>query len=141
MDPAIRAADMFLSGGTIVSSRGRIPGTTQVYRADGKVDWEFPVVVLINRWTASASEIFAAALRENGRCQLVGETTYGKGAIQKLFPLEDGSALRLTLARYYTPSGRNIDEQGIDPDVKVTNPVAGDRDLQLERALELLVSP
>ncbi len=141
MDPAIRAADMFLSGGTIVSSRGRTPGTTQVYRADGKVDWEFPVVVLVNRWTASASEIFAAALRENGRCQLVGETTYGKGAIQKLFPLEDGSALRLTLARYYTPSGRNIDEQGIDPDVKVTNPVAGDRDLQLERALELLVSP
>ncbi|MEJ5185794.1 MAG: S41 family peptidase [Candidatus Geothermincolales bacterium] len=138
MEPAIRVADMFLSEGTIVSSWGRTQGASQMYRADERVEWDLPVVVLVNRWTASASEIFAAALKENGRCLLVGENTYGKGAIQKLFPLEDGSAIRLTLARYRTPSGNDIDEQGIKPDVQVRNPVAGDRDLQLERALEVL---
>ncbi len=138
MDPAIRAADMFLDEGTIVTSRGRVSEAGKSYFAEQGKAWDLPVVVLVDRFTASASEIFAAALRENGRCLLVGETTYGKGAIQKLFPLEDGSVIRLTLARYYTPSGRNIDEQGIEPDVKVRNPIVDDKDLQLERALEIL---
>ncbi len=136
MEPAIRAADMFLRDGVIVSSRGRVGGATRDYRADGEVEWDLPVVVLINRGTASSSEIFAAALRENERCVLVGETTFGKGSIQKIFRQEDGTGLRLTIARYYTPSGASIDDEGIAPDIRVTNPVVGDEDAQLQRALE-----
>lgn len=137
MEPAIKAADMFLRDGVIVSSRGRVGGATRDYRADGEVKWDLPVILLINRGTASSSEIFSAALRENGRCVLVGETTFGKGSIQKIFRQDDGTGLRLTIARYYTPSGSSIDDEGISPDVAVKNPVVGDEDLQLEKALEL----
>ncbi len=137
MEPAIRAADMFLRDGVIVSSRGRVAGATRDYRADADVEWDLPVVVLINRGTASSSEIFSAALRENERCVLVGETTFGKGSIQKIFRQEDGTGLRLTIARYYTPSGSSIDDEGIAPDVAVKNPVVGEEDLQLEKALEV----
>jgi carboxyl-terminal processing protease len=136
MEPAIRVADMFLREGVIVSSRGRVGGTTRDYRADGEVEWDLPVVVLINRGTASSSEIFSAALRENDRCVLVGETTFGKGSIQKIFRHEDGTGLRLTIARYYTPKGVSIDDEGIAPDIKAKNPVVGEEDVQLERALE-----
>ena len=137
MEPAIEAADLFLRGGVIVSSRGRTAGVTREYVADENVSWDLPVVVLVNRGSASASEIFAAALRDNDRCRLVGETTFGKGSIQKIFRQDDGTGIRLTIARYYTPSGINIDEQGIVPDVTVKNPVVGEEDLQLQKALEL----
>ncbi|MEW6553579.1 MAG: S41 family peptidase [Actinomycetota bacterium] len=137
MEPAIKAADMFLRDGIIVSSRGRIAGATKEYTADGEVEWDLPVIILVDRGSASSSEIFAAALRENGRCILVGETTFGKGSIQKIFRQPDGSGLRLTIARYYTPSGASIDDEGITPDELVKNPVMGDEDLQLEKALEL----
>jgi len=136
MEPAIEAADLFLRGGVIVSSQGRVAGMSRVYRADGEVAWELPVCVLVNRGSASASEIFAAALRENNRCLLVGETTFGKGSIQQIFRQPDGTGIRLTIARYCTPSGKNIDDQGIAPDVAVKNPLVGEEDLQLERALQ-----
>jgi carboxyl-terminal processing protease len=96
-----------------------------------------PVIILVNRGSASSSEIFAAALRENERGILVGETTFGKGSIQKIFRQPDGTGLRLTIARYYTPSGASIDDEGITPDELVKNPVIGDEDPQLEKALEL----
>lgn len=137
MEPAITAADLFLRDGVIVSSRGRVAGATREYKAENEVEWDLPVVVLVNRGSASSSEIFAAALRENERCVLVGETTFGKGSIQKIFRQGDGTGIRLTIARYYTPSGVSIDDEGITPDVKVKNPVVGDQDLQLEEALEL----
>jgi carboxyl-terminal processing protease len=137
MDPAINAADMFLRDGMIVSSRGRVTGATKEYTADGEVEWDLPVIILVNRGSASSSEIFAAALRENERCTLVGETTFGKGSIQKIFRQPDGTGLRLTIARYYTPSGASIDDEGITPDELVKNPVIGEEDLQLEKALEL----
>lgn len=137
MEPAIEAADLFLRGGVIVSSRGRTAGVNKEYKADDDAFWDLPVVVLVNRGSASASEIFAAALRDNERCRLVGETTFGKGSIQKIFRQGDGTGIRLTIARYYTPKGINIDEQGIVPDFTVKNPVVGTEDLQLEKALEL----
>jgi carboxyl-terminal processing protease len=136
MEPAIRAADMFLRDGMIVSSQGRILGTTKEYTADEEVIWDLPVVILVNRGTASASEIFAAALRENGRAILVGETTFGKGVIQKIFRNDDGSGVRLTIARYYTPDGVSIDDEGLAPDIFVKNPVVGEEDLQLQEAIE-----
>ena len=134
------AADFFLAEGTIVSSKGRIAGTTRDYEAEPGIEWDGPVVLLVDRGSASSSEIFAGALHDNERCILVGETTFGKGSVQKLFRQEDGSAVRLTVARYYTPSGQNISDEGIMPDVVVRNPVAGDQDLQLEKALELAKS-
>ncbi|MDI6873230.1 MAG: S41 family peptidase [Actinomycetota bacterium] len=137
METAIEAADLFLRGGVIVSSRGRVGGVNRVYEADGEVSWDLPVYVLVNRGSASASEIFAAALRENNRCLLVGETTFGKGSIQQIFRQPDGTGIRLTIARYYTPLGTNIDDQGIAPDIPVKNPLVGEEDLQLERALEV----
>jgi len=136
MEPAIRAADMFLRDGVIVSSRGRVAGTTKEYTADGDVQWDLPVTILVNRGTASSSEIFAAALRENERAVLVGETSFGKGSIQKIFRQDDGTGVRLTIARYYTPSGASIDDEGITPDILVSNPVIGEQDLQLEKAVE-----
>ncbi|WP_287153767.1 S41 family peptidase [Candidatus Solincola tengchongensis] len=136
MEPAIEAADLFLRDGVIVSSRGRVAGVSRVYEADGEVSWDLPVYVLVNRGSASASEIFAAALRENNRCLLVGEATFGKGSIQQIFRQPDGTGIRLTIARYYTPRGNNIDDQGIAPDFPVRNPLVGGEDLQLQRALE-----
>ncbi|MGQ9757069.1 MAG: S41 family peptidase [Actinomycetota bacterium] len=136
MEPAIEAADLFLRGGTIVSSRGRVAGVNRVYEADEGVSWDLPVYVLVNRGSASASEIFAAALRENNRCLLIGETTFGKGSIQQIFRQPDGTGIRLTIARYYTPLGINIDDQGIVPDIPVKNPLVGGEDLQLDRALQ-----
>lgn len=138
MEPAIRAADLFLRDGVIVSSRGRIAGSSNEYDAEGEVDWDLPVVILVNRGTASSSEIFAAALADNDRALLVGETTFGKGSIQKLFRQEDGTAVRLTIARYYTPDGSSIDDEGIEPDFSVKNPVVGEEDLQLQKAVEIL---
>ena len=140
MDPAIKAADLFLRDGIIVSSKGRVAGATREYEADSEVQWDLPVVILVDRGSASSSEIFSAALRENERCVLVGETTFGKGSIQKIFRQDDGTGLRLTIARYYTPSGASIDDEGITPDVQVKNPVVGDQDLQLEKAIELALS-
>ena len=140
MEPAIRAADMFLRDGIIVSSRGRIAGVDKEYTADGEVQWDLPVTILVDRGTASSSEIFSAALRENDRCTLVGATTFGKGSIQKIFRQDDGTGLRLTIARYYTPSGISIDDEGITPDVLVSNPVVGEQDLQLDKAVEIAAS-
>ncbi len=140
MVPAITAADMFLRDGMIVSSRGRVIGTTQEYAADNDVQWDLPVVVLVDRGSASSSEIFAAALRENDRCVLVGETTFGKGSIQKIYRQDDGTGIRLTIARYYTPSGGSIDDEGITPDYLIKNPVVGEEDLQLRKAVELAAS-
>jgi carboxyl-terminal processing protease len=135
MEPAIKAADLFLGGGVIVTSKGRIAGTVREYKADGKVSWDMPLVLLVDRGSASSSEIFAAALRDNERAVLVGETTFGKGSIQKVFRQDDGTGIRLTVARYYTPKGVSIDDQGIEPDVMVRNPVVGKEDLQLDEAL------
>ena len=78
-----------------------------------------PMVVLINKGSASGSEIVAAALRQNNRAILLGETTFGKGSVQTIIPLSDGSALRLTTSKYYTPNGESIHEKGVDPDIRV----------------------
>ena len=99
--------------------------------------------MLINGASASASEIFAGAVQDYGIGQLVGTTTYGKGVVQQLFPMTDGTMVKLTIAEYFTPKGRNIDGTGIVPDVEVeyvydeTNPEA---DNQMEKAMELLRS-
>ncbi|MFZ5475793.1 MAG: S41 family peptidase [Myxococcota bacterium] len=135
LDEAVATVDLFLRSGRIVSTRGRRPGGDEVWEArDDKADFDGPVVVLIDGQSASAAEIVAGALEDHDRATLVGERTYGKGSVQSLFEYEDGSALKLTIARYFLPKGESIDDHvGIAPDVQVGPPV-GEGPVQRLRA-------
>ena len=127
LDQAVQVSDDFLAGGEVVSTRGRHPDDTQRYDAHpGDITDGKPVIVLINGGTASASEIVSGALQDHHRATILGMTSFGKGSVQTIIPLsEGGGALRLTTARYYTPSGHSIQAQGIVPDVTVA---AGDEE-------------
>jgi carboxyl-terminal processing protease len=119
VDQAIAVADQFLDAGTIVTIRGR-HGTIETQVAHkGGVAVGVPVIAIVDQGTASAAEILAAALRDHGRAKVVGLPTYGKGTVQTFFDLDDGSGLKLTTARYYTPKGNSLESKGIVPDVTV----------------------
>jgi carboxyl-terminal processing protease len=116
---ALNVADAFLDSGVIVSIKGRDEKEEKMY-ADSEVSLRgYPMIVMINEGSASASEIVAGALQDNKRALTLGTTTFGKGSVQTLFSLSDGSGLRLTTALYYTPSGRSIQASGIKPDIEV----------------------
>src|SRR5450759_3489729 len=117
---AIEVSDIFLKSGVIVSTRGRTKNmeTKAMARDDGN-EMTCPIVVLVNEGTASAAEIVAGALQDNCRALIIGTKTFGKASVQTVIPLEDGSALKLTTARYYTPKGRSIQAEGIKPDIIV----------------------
>jgi carboxyl-terminal processing protease len=124
LDAAVSVCELFLDGGVIVSTKSRIKGENSEYKAHNKplVPQNMPLVVLINKGSASASEIVAGALKDRGRAYLVGEKSYGKGSVQKVFPTGNNTGFRLTTARYYTPSDVNIDKIGIPPDREVLFP-------------------
>ncbi|GIX20822.1 MAG: peptidase S41 [Erythrobacter sp.] len=139
LDESVALADLFLSEGQIVSQRGRARGETMLYDAEtvyrGDMAEGVPIIVLINAGSASASEIVAGALQDHRRALIMGERSFGKGSVQSLLPLGKDAALKLTTARYYTPSGRSVQEGGIKPDIAV--PQISDPDYALRMKYQM----
>jgi carboxyl-terminal processing protease len=120
LNAAVRVSDAFLDKGSILTVKGRKAEQRQQYDARaGDITGGRPIVILINGGSASASEIVAGALQDTGRATIVGTQSFGKGSVQTIIPLGADGALRLTTSRYYTPSGKSIQAQGISPDIKV----------------------
>lgn len=140
LDTVCEIASQLLPKGTIVYTVDK-DGNRVDYNCDGKNEFDMPMVVLVNGYSASASEILAGAIKDYEMGTLVGTTTYGKGIVQRIIPFSDGTAVKLTVSKYYTPNGINIHGTGIDPDVEIEyDPEAAENgvDNQLDKALEII---
>lgn len=142
LDVAVELAGWFLKSGTVVVSENDKTGPIETLKANGSADlYGFPLVVLINKGSASASEILAGALRDQAKVPLVGETSYGKGTVQQLKELRDGSQLKLTIAHWVLPSGHILENGGLKPDYEVPlsdDDIKNSRDPQLDKAIQVL---
>ena len=143
---AINITDFFLDDGEIVSTKGRnISETRKFFAKRGDEVKGKPIVVLINNGSASASEIFAGALKDHKRAIILGENSYGKGSVQSIIPLDNGGGMRLTISKYYLPSGKSISEVGVTPDILVEEvgdefKIKSEKDNQLNYAIKLFNS-
>tara|TARA_B100000767_G_scaffold178393_1_gene166665 strand:- start:1826 stop:2962 length:1137 start_codon:yes stop_codon:yes gene_type:complete len=143
---AINITDFFLDDGEIVSTKGRnISETRKFFARKGDEIKGKPIVVLINNGSASASEIFAGALKDHKRAIILGENSYGKGSVQSVIPLKNGGGMRLTISKYYLPSGKSISEVGVTPDIFVEEEgkdfkINSEKDNQLNYAIKLFNS-
>ena len=147
LDAAVEVSDAFLDEGTIVSAEGRSQESRfRMEAMNGDLTRGAPVAVLVNQGSASAAEIVAGALKDNGRAKLLGQKTFGKGSVQTVMPLEDGQALKLTTSLYFTPSGVSIHQRGIEPDLPLPEPPAtaagheptGEQDPEIREAVAFL---
>ena len=120
VDQALLSADLFISSGILTSIQSRDPKKNKIFQAKslGTLSLKFPIVVLMDQFSASASEIFASALQDHKRAVLFGENSFGKGSIQSVFDIESYGVLKLTVAHYYSPKGRAIEKKGLQPDIK-----------------------
>ena len=143
---AINITDFFLDDGEIVSTKGRnVSETRKFFAKRGDEINGKPIVVLINNGSASASEIFAGALKDHKRAIILGENSYGKGSVQSIIPLRNGGGMRLTISKYYLPSGKSISEVGVTPDILVEETgddfkIRSEKDNQLNYAIKLFNS-
>lgn len=146
VNTVVDMCDQILSEGTIVYTEDKDGNVLEKFDADNGDALDMPMVVLVNGNSASASEIFAGCMKDHGVATIVGTTTFGKGIVQQVIPLSDGSAVKLTIAKYFTPNGNDIHQKGIEPDVVVELPeelqyepvIPEEQDVQLHKALELL---
>ena len=143
---AINITDYFLDDGEIVSTKGRKESETRKFfaRKGDEINGK-PIVVLINNGSASAAEIFAGALKDHKRAIILGENSYGKGSVQSIIPLRNGGGMRLTISKYYLPSGKSISEVGVTPDILVEEvgddfKINSEKDNQLNYAIKLFNS-
>lgn len=141
LNEAVKVTDAFLDKGTIVSTKGRQSSSNSHFKAkNGDIAAGLPIVVLINGGSASASEIVAGALKDHGRAIIMGEKSFGKGSVQSIIPVNDKGAIRLTTARYYTPTGISIQSTGIEPNIHVEFSIKDDdtiSDTDEENPIEL----
>jgi carboxyl-terminal processing protease len=137
LNSAVMMADGFLDSGLIVTTRGRAESQLEYTAKPGQWLADVPIVVLVDRSSASASEVLAGALQDHGRALIVGEKTFGKGSVQSVLNLRNGSGIRLTTSRYYTPSGRSIQAEGIIPDVEISTVQVVENDDQRKREVDL----
>ncbi len=144
LSQAIAISDFFLNDGEIVSTKGRKNSENRKWFANkGDLTNGKSLIVLINYGSASASEIVAGALKDHKRAILLGENSYGKGSVQSIIPLKNNGAIRLTVAKYYLPSGKSISEVGVLPDIEISEgsddfKIKSDTDNQLKYAIKLL---
>jgi carboxyl-terminal processing protease len=143
LDAAVAVAEPFFKKGEIiVYTQGRKPGDREDYKAESDdAPLDVPAAVLINAGSASAAEIVAGALKDTGRAVIVGERSFGKGSVQSIFKLKNGEGMRLTTARYYTPSGVTIHEKGVSPNVEVVMTPEDDQNIRLQRARRDVKAP
>jgi carboxyl-terminal processing protease len=140
LDQAVAVSSLFLDRGVVVSLVGRHE-PREVFRTVGGLATRLPLVVLVDRYSASAAEIVAAALRDHNRATIVGERTFGKALVQSIDPLGNGAALELTIARYYTPSGGDISNVGVAPQIVARDNPATLQDEALATSLKVLARP
>lgn len=126
LSSAVEIVDMFLSDGMIVSTKGRGEPEQRYQALAPAIYPDLKLAVLMNHYSASAAEVLAGAMQDRGRALILGETSYGKGSVQKLWPIAGGRAIKLTVARYYTPNGRLIEGKGIQPDIKIVDDPSSD---------------
>ncbi len=138
MESSIEVASQFVKEGDIVKIKGRNHLTKSYYTyGNNYPDW--PMVILINKGSASASEIVAGAIQDSKRGIAIGETSFGKGLVQQIYPLSDNSAVTISTSEYYTPNGRVINDIGIEPDIIIISQEDSEEDVQLNAALHYLL--
>lgn len=139
LSAAVESADLFLNNGIIVSTKSRSEGNQQFQALPGNEFQNIKLGILINHRSASAAEVFTAAMKEHQRAWVMGEKSYGKGVVQKLFPLPSGAALQMTVSHYYTPNGNMIEGQGIQPNQAYPLPPEMKEDVYLDRVADLFL--